>query len=217
MRRNATKDMLNMNPTPIVLAMSMLLAGCGVFSRESPTAAHFMLAPARETASGATPRTSVVVRRVSVQRPFDARGFVYRMANGQWRVDSYNGFLADPGDMIGDALVRALEDSGTFTRAFSASVSVPADFAAETVVESFHADFSDPAKPVAIVRMRTYFVDRKKGSSAVCCMSVGEGSAPITPGSPESVADAMSVAVAQAIHGTIAGIPPAAATAAETK
>jgi ABC-type uncharacterized transport system auxiliary subunit len=217
MNSRATKDDLHMRTIPTVFALSLLLAGCSVFNRESPSAAHFMLAPARESVLHTAPKGSIIVRRVTVQRPFDVRGFVYRMVNGQWRVDSYNGFLADPGDMIGDALVRALEDSGCFTRAETAAVSVPTDFAAETVVESFYADFSDPAKPVAVVRMRTYVVDRRKGGSPVYCVSTGEGSAPITPGSPESVADAMSAAVAQAIHATIVGIPMSAAAAADSR
>lgn len=196
-------------------ALSIALSGCSVFERSSPSTEQFMLVPQPVAAHEGASLGSVVVRRVLVQRPFDTRSFVYHTTNGQWRVDAYNGFLTDPSDMIGDAVARAFEGSRRFGLVTTSVVAVPTDLAAEVVVESFHSDYTDPSKPVAVVRMRTYILERKKGNAVQTVLEAGATQA-IASSSPGSVAEALSVAVAKAIDQTISQLPkngfPAAAS-----
>jgi len=194
-------------------AISIALAGCSIFERNSPSSEQFMLVPQPVTAHKGASLGSVVVRRVLVQRPYDTRSFVYHTTNGQWRVDAYNGFLADPSDMIGDAMARALEGSGRFSLVTTAIVAVPTDLAAEVVVESFHSDYTDPSKPVAVVRMRAYLLERNKGS-AVRTVLEGSATQAIASASPGAVADSLSVAVAKAIDQLISQLPKTASVAA---
>ena len=184
--------------------------GCSPFDRDAPSASHFMLAPPQQTAHAGAPLGSIVVRRVAVQRPFDSRGFVYRLSNGQWRKDSYNGFLADPSDMVTDALARALERSGRFAWVSPPTGTAPTDLAAETMVESFHCDFSDPGQPVAIVRLRMYLLDRADSGVRMKALLDGAGTAPLADGSPRAVADALGIAVSIALDGVISQLPQGA-------
>ena len=206
--------MMNRTPLQIAAATTLALAcsGCNLFDRTSPNAEQFMLTPQPVAVHEGPSLGSVVVRRVLIQRPFDARGFVYRMANGQWRVDAYNGFLADPSDMIADAMARAFEGSRRFSMVTTAAVAVPTDLAAEAVVESFHCDYSDPAKPVAVVRMRMYILARNEGHAVRAALE-SSASAPVESSSPSAVAAALSVAVARALDGAVSQLPKAASVA----
>ena len=191
----------------LVVPLALPLTGCSVLDRDAPGSSYFMLAQPRQTAEKGEPLGSILVRRASVQRPFDARGFVYHLSNGQWRTDAYNGFLADPGDMITDAVARALEDCGRFSWIAPASSTVPTDLSAETVVESFYCDFTDPGAPVAVVRMRTYLLDRADSGVRMRLLLEGAGTAPIADNAPRSVADALGVAVSVALRGVVSQLP----------
>jgi len=192
-------------------AAAAACAGCANLERDSPSSAHFMLAPPPQTAQPGEPLGSIAVRRVAVQRPFDSRGFVYRLSNGQWRTDSYNGFLADPGDMITDALSRALERSGRFSWISPPGGTAPTDLSAEAQVESFYCDFSDAGQPVAIVRLRVYLLERADSGVRMKLLLDGAGTAPLADGSPRAVADALGAALSIALQGVVSQLPQGAA------
>lgn len=192
------------------VAATLVLGACSVFDRETPTASHFLLAPpAQAKADGAT-LGSIVVRGASAVRPFDAQGFVYKLSNGQWRIDAYNGFLASPPDMVTEAIVRACAQSGRFATVAAAGVSTQTDLVLETVVQDFYADFTDRAAPFAVVQLRTYVLDRRSGRGQVLRQLDGKASEPLVDGSPKAVVDALSVATAEAIAAIIGQLPASA-------
>jgi ABC-type uncharacterized transport system auxiliary subunit len=189
------------------VAAALLLGACNVFDREAPSASHFLLAPpVQAKAEGAT-LGSIVVRGASAVKPFDAQGFVYKLSNGQWRIDAYNGFLASPPDMVTEALVRACAQSGRFATVAAAGVATQTDLALETVVQDFYADFTDRAAPFAVVQLRTYVLDRRSGRGQVLRQLDGKASEPLVDGSPKAVVDALSVATAEAIAAIVTQLP----------
>ena len=187
--------------------VALSAVGCNPFNRETPSTAQFMLTPQPTVAHEGVRLGTLAVRRVAVQSPFDTRGFVYRTTHDQWRTDAYNAFLADPGDMIGNAMVHALDGSGRFTLVTSGALTAATDLAAESVVEEFFSDFSEPAHPVARVSLRIYLLDRSK-MGAVRAVLAGAAVEPIASDAPGAVSDALSVAVAKAIDQAIAQLPP---------
>ena len=201
---------------PLLASIALsLVAGCGLLNRETPSSAQFMLHPAPQPPKEGGSLGSVVVRRVAVQRPFDTRGFVYRTTNDQWRVDAYNAFLADPGDMFTQALTRAFESSKRFSLVSPATMSAPTDLAAESVVEEFYTDFTDAGRPVAVVRMRTYLIDRDrtKPDAGVRVVLEASASQPLASGAPRDVAEALGIATAHAIDSVVSQLPKAVAAA----
>src|SRR4051794_10877661 len=84
-------------------ATGVLAASCGSLSQPAPARAFFAIdlaAPPRaatsaaphEEAPTASPGAAVLrVRRLRVAAPYDARSFVYRTPQGQFRADYYNG------------------------------------------------------------------------------------------------------------------------------
>lgn len=200
--------------TLLALLCAVSLTSCDVFDRDAPTDAYFLLAPAAQPKVDGAKLGSVVLRRASVVRPFGERGFVYKLSNGQWRIDAYNGFLADPIDMITDALLRDFDSSGRFTFVAGAGIVTATDFAAEVLVEEFFTDFTDPAKGVAVVSLRAYLVDRRTERGGVHCTLLGTGRVPLHNGSPMAVAEALSAATAQAIAGVVSSLPASTAPTA---
>lgn len=201
---------------PLIASIALVLAGgCGFLDRQSPSSAQFMLTPPPQAAREGGSLGSVVVRRIAVERPFDTRGFVYRTTNGQWRVDAYNAFLADPGDMLTQALTRAFESSKRFSLVSPPTMSAPTDLAAESVLEEFYTDFTDATRPLAVVRIRTYLIDRDRTKPAAGVRVVLEASAtePLASGEPRAVAEALSAATATAIDSVVAQLPKAVAAA----
>jgi ABC-type uncharacterized transport system auxiliary subunit len=190
-----------------VAAAALLLGACSVFDRETPSASHFLLAPPAQAKADGAALGSIVVRGASAVRPFDAQGFVYKLSNGQWRIDAYNGFLASPPDMVTEALVRACAKSGRFATVAAAGVATQTDLALETVVQDFYADFTDRAAPLAVVQLRTYVLDRRSGRGQVLRQLDGKASEPLADGSPKAVVDALSVATAEAIAAILAQLP----------
>jgi ABC-type uncharacterized transport system auxiliary subunit len=194
-------------PLAAALAAAALLGGCSMFDRPAPTASHFLLdVPAQPRAEGAV-LGSIVVRRATAISPYDARGFVYRLANGEWRIDAYNGFLTEPSDMISDALMRGLGQTGRFGLVSGPGFVATTDFALETVVEAFYADFSDPARPAAVVQLRSYVTDRSGGVGSVLQSLSADARVALPDGSPRGVSQGMSAAVGEAIARLVAQLP----------
>jgi ABC-type uncharacterized transport system auxiliary subunit len=183
----------------VATALALLPASCSIFNRESPQGANFMLAAHDAAAQQGASLGTIVVGRYSAMPPFDGRMFLYRMPDGTWRTDPYNGFIADPADMLCDLTARAFEQSGRFMTVVVEGAVVAVDLAAEGVIEQLYADYSDRANPVAVVRLRMYFVDRRSMRSALVSQAVADGRAPIAGDGAAAVADALGVAVGAAL------------------
>lgn len=190
-----------------VAALAICIAGCSVFDREAPERSQFRLTPVAGARLEGEPLGSLLVRRVGAVKPFDERGFVYELANGQWRIDPYNGFVADPSAMVTEAVASGLEDSGRFTLVLPSGVSSRSDYVAECTLESFHTDFRDRAKPMAVVRLRMYVLERSSGRGEVLRQLRGEAMAPLADGSPGAVAEALSLATAEAVRSLATQLP----------
>jgi ABC-type uncharacterized transport system auxiliary subunit len=189
------------------------LGGCSLFDRGFQPSASYLIAPPQQSPMKGEKLGSVMITRFSAIPPFDGKPFLYHNTDGTWRQDPYAGFIANPTDMISDAVSRALEQSGRCEMVGVEGVAMRFDFSIEGVIESFHADFSEPAEPKAVVKLRAYLLDRRAGAPKLVDQMVGVGTAPIAASEPGKVADAMSAATGVAIHSLLedlaGALPPA--------
>ena len=152
---------LVVKPACVSLLAFATLQGCSMFSRSSVPGAKFLIDPPAMTPVEGAKIENILVRRFSVVPPANGLTFVYLLADGSWRTDEYNGWIADPADMFSDALATALTECGRVGMVGVEGVTVRFDFVAEGVVENLYADYSDPSKPTANVDIRIYLLDRR--------------------------------------------------------
>ncbi|MFZ9880062.1 MAG: ABC-type transport auxiliary lipoprotein family protein [Phycisphaerales bacterium] len=183
----------------VAAVLALLPASCSIFDRESPQGASFMLAARDHAPQQGASLGTIVVGRYSAMPPFDGRMLLYCLPDGTWRTDPYNGFIANPTDMLCDLTARAFEQSGRFSTVVVEGAVVSVDLAAEGVIEQFYADYSDRANPAAVVRLRVYLVDRRGLRSAFVSQAIADARAPISGDGAGAVADALGAAVGMAL------------------
>ena len=191
------------SPSPVralALVCALGLSGCSLFDRGFQPSASYLIAPPPQVPLAGEKLGSLMVTRFGAIPPYDGKSFLYRNTDGTWRQDPYAGFIANPSDMMSDALARALEQSGRCEMVGVEGVAMRFDFSIEGVIEAFYADFSEPDAPKAVVRVRAYLLDRRAGAPKLVDQMVGSGTAPIAAAEPGKVAEALSAAVGMAIH-----------------
>jgi ABC-type uncharacterized transport system auxiliary subunit len=184
-----------------------VLAGCSLLERNYQPTASYLIAPPPQPPIEGERFGSMTVSRFGAIPPFDGRPFLYHATDGTWRADAYAGFIATPSDMVSEALSRALEQSGRAAIVGSDGVAMRFDFSIDGVVEAFYADFTDPAAPKAVVQLRGYLLDRRKGAPKLVAQLRGSGTAPIAAAEPGRVAEALSAATGVAIQRLLAELP----------
>jgi cholesterol transport system auxiliary component len=189
------------------IATLPLATGCSAFSRPAPSGALYLLDPPMPAPRDGGALGSVLVRRFTVTPPFDGRPLLYRTTNGTWRADPYDGFAADPADMMTSALFGALEASGRFRLVAAEGVLGRFDHQAEGCLEAFYADFANAAAPEAVVRMRVYVVRRIGATREMLAVRTVEGRAPITARTAAGCVDALSAATAKALEKVVGDLP----------
>lgn len=191
----------------LAIALALSAASCSIFNRDAPQGASYILMPQPAAPAAGDRLGSIVVGRYGAMPPFDGRMFLFRMPDQSWRNDPYNGFIADPADMLCDLTARAFEDSGRFSDVVIEGAVVRVELGAEGVLEQFFADYSDRANPMAVVRLRVYIVDRRGARSELVVQTVGQARTPIKGDGAGAVADAFSAAAGEALAQVVTQLP----------
>jgi ABC-type uncharacterized transport system auxiliary subunit len=211
MRRHLSTDRVRRHRAGRALLLAALAsgacAGCSAFSRPAPSGSLYLLAPAAPARQEGASLGSVFVRRFSATPPFDDRPLLYRTTNGTWRADAYDGFAADPADMMTSALFSALEASGRFSLVAAEGVTGRFAHDAEGTLEAFYADFATGGAPEAVVRLRVYVVRREGAVREVLSVLPVEARAPIAGDTAGAVVDALSAATSEAMAKVVAALP----------
>ncbi len=199
---------------------SFALSGCSMFDRTLAPGARFFVSPAAISKVDGEVLESILVQRFRTVPPTGQANFCYLKKDGSWELDASNGWFSDPSDMYCDVFAAALEQSGRFRMVGLEGVSARFDFQIEGVLESLYADYSDPAKPIAIVEMRAYLFDQRTGHRRLVASVTGAGRVEVVGTTAPALADAFSKATHDALQATIEALPksvsspvPAAATA----
>lgn len=199
--------------TTAALAAALLAGGCNLFDRTAPVSALYLLDPAPQSRREGAQLGALTVRSFSAAQPFDGPAFVYRLADGSWSRDAYDGFAADPASMLTGAAVDAFDASGRFGVVAREGLAARSELALDGVVEAFYADFPQEPAPGSVgetvVRLRLYLSSRSGGDAAVVFSTIAEGRAPIARRASGDVASSFSAASAQALGKALDALPPA--------
>jgi ABC-type uncharacterized transport system auxiliary subunit len=126
--------------------------------------------------------------------PYDGRTFIIRRAGGEAVSDFYNGWIAQPNDLIRSETARYLEQTHLFAAVYDASSSTLPPLALEGVVNELYLDFKGP-KPAAVVSLRLLIIDQKASSFTVLFSAEKHGRAEFDPADKQGPAQAFGQAL----------------------
>ena len=178
------------------VAAAALVGGCSVV-RTAPVKATFLLEPAMPPPV-AKPQPGVIrMGTVNVAAPFRGRSLVTREAELKYDSDYYNEFLAAPGNIIGDATVRALGAARVFGTVLPMAVPTESDWLLEGFVGSIYGDARVSAQPVAVLQI-TYYLSKASSGTGTPFWSKGyERRIPFESGSVSKYVAALNTALGE--------------------
>lgn len=191
----------------VACAAALAPAGCRLLGGPAPNYTQYLLAPPAMAAVAGPKLGSISIREFTAISPFDMSAFVYRNTDGSWRIDPYDGFAADPSEMIAAALVDAFDASTRFDLVAYDALAARTDLLLEGVIEDFHSDFQAAGAHESMVRLRVYISRRHGGRRGVVFSTVAEGRAAIAAQTPGAVAEALSAATGVALDKIVKALP----------
>ncbi len=129
------------------------LAGCAKDLKQPyPEKRYFGLTgPAVVESSGPGLAGVCSVSRLAASPSYSSRELIYKTGANEFVSDYYNLFLTPPAGMVGQALRGHLAVTGAFAHVLEPGSGMRPDWVMEGSLEALYADFSDPAKPQAVV------------------------------------------------------------------
>lgn len=131
-----------------------ILLVCGCASRAHWKKEAFALAaPSGETGSAA--HTNILsLHRVTVSPLFEGQPLVYRTGENSYERDPYAEFLVPPNRMLEQSLRIWLRNGHAFADVTDPGSSLKSSCAMEVSASQLYGDFSQPAKPFAVLQLR---------------------------------------------------------------
>ncbi len=185
---------------PILVLISGLLSGCGLFlGRSSPPEEQY----APEYPSPAFPDRAPLDETVKVDRFVAAQAFsdtsmVYSSAPFKRDVYNYSWWDENPGDMVTDFILRDLRNSGLYRAVFSYRSDVEARFHLDGGIDEFlEVDGAEGSKAVVAVTVTLLDSAQKDVGKRVVFQKNYRVTAPMEGKTPQALARGMSAAMEQ--------------------
>ena len=107
------------------------------------------------------------VRRFLVDTMFARRELVYKHGPLEYKIDHYNKFVIEPGQMITEKTRNWLRQAGIFTQIVEqGSLCTPTHFL-EGNITALYGDFQDKDKPAALVEIRIFLIKQDRHTESV--------------------------------------------------
>ncbi|MCK4958126.1 MAG: membrane integrity-associated transporter subunit PqiC [Planctomycetes bacterium] len=165
-----------------------LTAGCATQQQSGNTERFFVLEVYRpgQAMSGLKPHV-LKVRRFRVSDTFSGNQLIYRTGAMTYEPDFYNKFLASPGSMITDQIIRWLSDSGIFAHVTDTGSETEDNLLLEGNIQSIYGDYSDPKNNLAVIEIRIHAMDTTGAKNTVIFHKTYKASATLKSISPSQI------------------------------
>ncbi len=124
-------------------------------------------------------------------KPYNTRRIIYK--EGRFNLDSYayHRWIAPPGDMVSQIIIRDFRESGLFKAIISGNVPLPSSFYLEGTVEDFlHSGMKEEGR--AILKVNIILFKKKGLNPDIIFQKTYSASTPCPETMPEDIARAMS-------------------------
>lgn len=179
---------------PAVLAA--LLTGCSAFSKDYPDKRYFSLKVQRTGAKDpSVGDLTLKVRQLDVSRSYEGQELVYRQDNLEWAADFYNVFFVPPADLLTEATIHWMADSGLFAEAVPQTSLLQTTHYLEGYLSSLYGDYSDPANRRAVVEIGFLLIDERQPGTQVAYQGSFHREVPLADDSVETLIRAYEMAI----------------------
>ncbi len=145
---------------PVALALLCLsLVSCEAMMKPAPDKAYFAIDVPPPAKAKASSDLVLRVRRVNVATPYNARTFVYKVGEGKFESDYYNGFITTPAENLTGELIEWLAAGGPFASAIDGASSVSHQLVLESNVTALYGDYTDKQAPQAVIETKFFLMD----------------------------------------------------------
>ena len=160
-------------------ALCTVLAGCGA-SKPFPEKDFFAIeAGSPQAAATRVSESTLRVRRLRIATPYDGRSFVYKVGEAKFESDYYNGFVAEPEQLLTGELVQWLSRSGLFGSVVGSSVGADHSFVLEGVVTALYGDYSEADAAQAVMEAKFFLLDDRGAETRVVFQKPYRKAAPL--------------------------------------
>ena len=183
--------------TPILLALLMLLAGCGSLEKPYPVKKDYVFEVSRPGGTAPTDAAAILlIRRFRTAPPYENQGFVYRTGELQYESDFYNVFFSPPAALLADQTRQWLEASRLVGLVVGPGLQAEPTHSLEGQVYALYGDYRRPDEPRAVLGIQ-FFVSRLSDSPEVVFHKDYRQEVPVTGRAPEALAAAWNRALQQ--------------------
>ncbi|WP_411834146.1 ABC-type transport auxiliary lipoprotein family protein [Pseudoxanthomonas mexicana] len=150
-----------MNASKILLPLSLLaLAGCSLLGSGQRDPVTLYSPQVRVPADPAWPTVdwSLVVAKPNATRVVDSPRIAVRPVPGELQVYQGAAWAQPSTDLVLDAILRALEDSGRIHAVASSEAGIRADYRLVTDIRRFEADYDGGAQPSVVIEINAKLV-----------------------------------------------------------
>jgi len=188
----------------LVIGLAGGLAACALGGKPAVMVEHYALEYAPPALSGLTPIDQVIgVDRFSVAQIFNHVKMIYRQKPSLYNEYAYHRWRANPGDMIGDSLLRDLRAAGVFKSVFSYRDMENAAFVLKGGVGEFYeSDEASGRKAILSVQITLMDTTQKELTRQILFQKNYRHEEPLTELTVQGLARAMSGA-AEKLSGRI--------------
>ncbi|MCP4453230.1 MAG: hypothetical protein GY809_17355 [Planctomycetes bacterium] len=142
-----------------------LIAGCRTSVN---TQSHFVLHAERSDQADTGQAKGILdVHRITIDRTYDFKGFVYRKAGHEFEIDYYNGFLVSPAQMITERARHWLSRANLFERVLNPASQADPTHALEGHILKLYGVFKEDEPFEAVFEVKFFLIDHQSRTGQV--------------------------------------------------
>ncbi len=177
----------------------LVLTGCAMGKPVPETTTYFVEPTPPPPATSRRPET-LRMGKVRVVPAFAEKALVVRVDEVRYAADFYNGFIAEPGDLLGAIMAEWLDRAGPFKTVTQPGTQTPTSFVLEATVTELYGDFRAGRTPSAVMTIQFTLVDLTGISPAVRLERTIGRTVPLPRSAPEALVQGYGKALGEILE-----------------
>ena len=174
------------------------------------TQSHFVLHAERpQQASVDQARGILDVHRMTIDRTYDFKGFVYKKGSHEFEIDYYNGFLVSPPQMITERVRHWLSEADLFERVLNPASQADPTHGLEGHIVKLYGCFQEDEPFAAVFEVKFFLTDYQNRTGHVILSKTYSETQPMETHDGPCFVEAVDIClerILKALESDIAGV-----------